>query len=224
MTGGRSLPGARELLPGIHEFLDRSPLTFGGKGFLVAGPKYNVMVDTPACTDDVIRAVRVAGGLRYIFLSHRDEIGEVCALKQALGGAVILHRSEASLVPCGTDLPFDTDFEVEPGLRVIHTPGHTPGSSCLLLHRGDLKVLFTGDHILRRRDEVPAPLHFPWTFDWDAQVASARRLLDLDFDYLVPSHDARLARGYFDDAHARLESALADPEITRPRNHRGVKS
>ena len=134
----------------------------------------------------------------------------VCALKQALGGAVILHRSEASLVPCGTDLPFDTDFEVEPGLRVIHTPGHTPGSSCLLLHRGDLKVLFTGDHILRRRDEVPAPLHFPWTFDWDAQVASARRLLDLDFDYLVPSHGARLARGYFDDAHARLESALAD--------------
>ncbi len=115
-------------------------------------------------------------------------------------------------------------LEVEPGLRVIHTPGHTPGSSCLLLHRGDLKVLFTGDHILRRRDEVPAPLHFPWTFDWDAQVASARRLLDLDFDYLVPSHGARLARGYFDDAHARLESALADPEITRPRNDRGVRS
>jgi len=214
---GRTLPGTREILPGIHEFRDRSELTFGGKGFLVTGPKYNLMVDTPACTPDVIRAVRGAGGLRYIFLSHRDEIGEVCDLKRALGGALILHRSEAENVSCATDMPFDTDFEVEPGLWVIHTPGHSPGSSCILLHRDAQKVLFTGDHILRLRDDVPAPLHFPWTTDWEAQVASARRLLELDFDYIIPSHGNRLEHGYFADAHAKLEKALADPEVTRKR-------
>lgn len=207
--------GTRELLPGILEFEDRSERTFGGRGFLIAGPKYNVMVDTPACTGRVVRIVRDLGGLRYIFLSHRDEIGEVAALRRELGGAVILHRSEASLVPGGTDIIFDEDFEVEPGLQVIHTPGHSPGSSCLLLHRGPLKVLFTGDHILRRRSEVPAPLRFPWTWNWEAQVASARRLLELDFDYIVPSHGERLERGYFDDARARLDRALADPRVTR---------
>jgi glyoxylase-like metal-dependent hydrolase (beta-lactamase superfamily II) len=203
------------MLPGILEFEDRSPSTYGGRAFLVVGPKYNVMVDTPACTRRVIEAVRGAGGLRYVFLTHRDEIGEVRELRRELGGAVILHRTEAALVPGGTDLVFDVDFEVEPGLWVIHTPGHSPGSSCLLLHRDRLRVLFTGDHILRRRDDVPAPLKFPWTWDWDAQVASARRLLDLEFDTIVPSHGDRPAGGYFDDARARLARALADPRVTR---------
>ena len=211
----RPPPGTRALLPGILEFEDRSPLTFGGRGFLVAGPKYNLMVDTPACSDRVVRAVRALGGLRYIFLSHRDEIGEVAALRRRLGGAIIAHRSEAALVPGGADLVFDRDFEVEPGVWAIHTPGHSPGSSCLLLHRRGLKVLFTGDHILRRRAGVPGPLRFPWTWDWDAQVASARRLLRLDFDFMVPSHGDKLPAGYFDDARRRLATALADPVVTR---------
>ena len=208
-------PGTRQILPEVHEFLDRSESTFGGKGFLVTGPKYNVLVDTPACTPRVVDAIREAGGLRYMFLSHRDEIGEIEALHQVVGGAVIMHRSEAHLVPCGTDLVFDTDFHVEPGLWALHTPGHSPGSACLLLHREGLRVLFTGDHILRRRDQVPAPLRFPWTWDWEAQVTSARRLLEFDFDYLVPSHASKLKRGYFDDARRRLEAALEDPRVTR---------
>ena len=215
MKDRRPPDGTREILPGILEFEDRSELTYGGKGFLLVGSKYNVMVDTPACTPRVIEAVRSRGGLRYIFLSHRDEIGAICALRRELGGAVMLHRSEASQVPCGTDMIFDTDFEVEPGLWVIHTPGHSPGSSCLLVHRDGLKVLFTGDHILRRRDEIPAPLKFPWTWDWEAQVASARKLLQFEFDHIVPSHARRLARGYFDDARVRLARALEDPRVTR---------
>jgi len=214
--------GTRQILPGVLEFEDRSPLTFGGKGFLVVGPKYNILVDTPACTPRVIQAVRACGGLRYIFLSHRDEIGELQLLRRALGGAVIAHRSEAQLVRGGADLVFDQDFEVEPGMWVVHTPGHSPGSACLLVHRGELKVLFTGDHVLRRRAGVPAPLKFPWTWDWDAQVASARRLLDLDFDYLVPSHDDRLPHGWFDDARVRLTKALLDPVVTRGAAPRGA--
>lgn len=213
--GERHPPGAgtREILPGIFEFLDRSPSTFDGKGFLVTGPKYNLLVDTPACTPQVIDAIRRAGGLRYLFLSHRDEIGEIEELHQAVGGAVIMHRSEADLVPCGVDLVFDTDFEVEPGVTVVHTPGHSPGSSCLLLHRGDLKVLFSGDHILRGREGVPAPLKFPWTWDWELQLTSARRLLTFDFDTIIPSHGKHLPEGYLPDAHQGLTRALAaNPE------------
>ena len=165
--------GTREILPGVLEFLDRSPSTHGGKGFLVTGPKYNLMVDTPAFTPRVLNAVRTVGGLRYLFLSHRDEIGEIADLHRATGGAIIMHRSEAGLVPCGVDLVFDTDFEVEPGVTVIHTPGHSPGSSCLLVHRGDLRVLFTGDHILRPGGQ------------------GVRRLLELEFDYMIPCRGDR---------------------------------
>jgi glyoxylase-like metal-dependent hydrolase (beta-lactamase superfamily II) len=211
----QALDGTREILPGILEFEDRSPLTYGGKAFLIVGPKYNVMVDTPSCTRRVIEAVRASGGLRYIFLSHRDEIGEIEGLRRELGGAVIAHRTEADLVPGGADLVFDTDFEVEPGLWVVHTPGHSPGSACLLLHRDGRKVLFTGDHVLRKRDDIPAPLKFPWTWDWEEQLQSTVRLLELDFDFMVPSHGLDMPRGYFDGGRALLARSLADAAVRK---------
>jgi glyoxylase-like metal-dependent hydrolase (beta-lactamase superfamily II) len=173
--------GTREILPGILEFLDRSPSTHGGRGFLVTGPKYNLMVDTPAFTPRVLNAVRKAGGVRYLFLSQRDEIGEIAELHRAVGGAVIMHRSEAEQVPCGVDLVFDTDFEVEPGVTVIHTPGHSPGSSCLLVQRDDLCVLFTGNVPLLMasgRDGPwqcrPAPRSRRWLWLWPATIREAR--------------------------------------------------
>lgn len=169
MADGSPPDGTREILPGILEFQDRSPSTHGGRSFLVTGPKYNLMVDTPACTPRVLNAVRLTGGLRYLFLSHHDEIGEIEAIHRVTGGAVIMHRSRMDQVPCGVDLVFDTDFEVEPGVTVIHTPARSLDSSCLLVHRGELRVLFTGNHIPPRGGQ------------------DARRLLELEFDYLIPA-------------------------------------
>lgn len=37
------------------------------------------------------------------------------------------------------------DFEVKSGIKVIFTPGHTPGSTCFFLDLQDKKILFSGD-------------------------------------------------------------------------------
>ncbi len=37
------------------------------------------------------------------------------------------------------------DGDVLPGLRLLHTPGHTPGHRCVLLDAGHERVLFAGD-------------------------------------------------------------------------------
>ena len=57
-------------------------------------------------------------------------------------------------------------------LRAIHTPGHTPGSTCFLLE-GDDPVLFSGDTLFRRsigRTDL-------WGGDTDAILASIREKL-----------------------------------------------
>jgi glyoxylase-like metal-dependent hydrolase (beta-lactamase superfamily II) len=54
-------------------------------------------------------------------------------------------------------------------VRAIHTPGHTPGSTCFLLE-GDEPVLFAGDTLFRRsigRTDL-------WGGDTDAILASIR--------------------------------------------------
>ena len=37
------------------------------------------------------------------------------------------------------------DREVAPGLRVVHTPGHTPGHRSIVLEAGDDRIVITGD-------------------------------------------------------------------------------
>jgi glyoxylase-like metal-dependent hydrolase (beta-lactamase superfamily II) len=78
------------------------------------------------------------------------------------------------------------------GLRVVHTPGHTPGSICLYASRD--RILFTGDVLQRRRGRVvfASPLY---SDDHAAARASVRRLAALDVATIVFSHYAPLAEG-----------------------------
>ncbi len=69
-------------------------------------------------------------------------------------------------------------------LRVMHTPGHTPGSVTLFIP--SLKVAFTGDTIFKEsvgRTDLPGG-------SWDELKRSLRRLvLELDRDYVIyPGH------------------------------------
>lgn len=75
--------------------------------------------------------------------------------------------------------------------EILHFPGHTPGLVCL--HVPERRILFTDDHLLARVS--PNPLlelgeggeegaHKALV----AYLASARRLHDMDLDWLMPGH------------------------------------
>ena len=78
------------------------------------------------------------------------------------------------------------------GLRVVHTPGHTPGSVCLYAPRD--RLLFTGDVLQRKRGRVvfASPI---FSDDHAAARASIRRLADLDVETIVFSHYPPLTEG-----------------------------
>jgi glyoxylase-like metal-dependent hydrolase (beta-lactamase superfamily II) len=79
-----------------------------------------------------------------------------------------------------------------PDVRVIHTPGHTPGSLCLYLN--SRRVLIVGDALQYRfgRLRPPAPAV---TWDLDQARESLKKLLDLDFEIIVFSHFSPLTTG-----------------------------
>jgi hydroxyacylglutathione hydrolase len=68
-------------------------------------------------------------------------------------------------------------------LRVVHTPGHTAGSSCLYLD-GEVKLMFTGDTLFNGtagRTDLP-------TGDPSQLRKSLEKLLDFDVDFGLPGH------------------------------------
>ncbi len=123
--------------------------------------------------------------------AHLDHITASRAVKEATGAPIRLHpddrplydalpeqaaffglRAEAPLPP---DAPLADGEIVRFGayrLHAIHTPGHTPGSTCFSLE-GDSPLLFSGDTLFRRsigRTDL-------WGGDPDAILASIRQRL-----------------------------------------------
>jgi glyoxylase-like metal-dependent hydrolase (beta-lactamase superfamily II) len=76
--------------------------------------------------------------------------------------------------------------------RVIHLPGHTPGSVAVYLPEPGL--VLGGDAFERRRGELGPPSR-RFTEDWASAWASIRRLGTFEFDTLCFSHFPPLWRG-----------------------------
>jgi hypothetical protein len=56
----------------------------------------NVMVDVPRWTPALAQRLRQLGGVRFIFLTHRDDVGDHARWAEALGAQRIIHASEAN--------------------------------------------------------------------------------------------------------------------------------
>jgi len=129
--------------------------------------------------------------------AHPDHIGG------AAGADVLLHPADhdrtlrfnagtiarrlAQQRPIRTIAIADGDvLRVLGGLRVVHTPGHTPGSVCLYADRDGL--LFSGDALWR---DARGTLHRPnryWSEDLTAARASVSRLAALEVGTILFGH------------------------------------
>ena len=143
--------------------------------------------------------------------SHLDHTGSLKAVKEATGAKVAAHPEDAEYIaghkkmappkggirilfklmsPFMKVEPVEVDQtiiegDVVAGLKVIHVPGHTPGSIALLDEKK--KVLFSGDTIRFRDGKVEGP---PVKFTPDPKIAalSIERLKTLDFDIMLSGH------------------------------------
>ena len=78
------------------------------------------------------------------------------------------------------------------GLKVIHVPGHTPGS--IAFHLEELGVLFTGDMLISDGKRFTRPFPFPGT-DLKTYRRSVERLAELSFDVACVGHGRPLVGG-----------------------------
>ena len=121
---------------------------------------------------------------------HFDHVGAVRELAVELECPVYLHEKELSMPPMMTAGPLYYTHTYGEGdrlqlagisFRVLHTPGHTPGSVCLIA----ANHLFSGDTLFAGscgRTDFPGG-------DWETICKSLQRLRTLPEDYTVyPGH------------------------------------
>src|SRR4051812_9456884 len=164
--------------------------SFGGNSYFVEHPRGNWLVDSPRFVEHLARCFAERGGVRYIFLTHRDDVADADKYAARFGAERIIHELELSSQP-GAERVL-AGFEpvaLAPDFLAIPTPGHTRGH-CALLYRNEF--LFSGDHIWwsRNRGRLTASRDVCW-HSWREQVDSVALLESYSFEWVLPGHGER---------------------------------
>ena len=163
-----------------------SEASFGASSYFIRRAGGNVLVDSPRASKILMDRLEALGGVRFMFLSHRDDVADHAAFRERFGCNRILHADD---VDHGTreverQLEGSVPTRLAPDLLVVPTPGHTRGSACLLYRD---RYLFTGDHLWADEDTgaLAAGRSVCW-YSWSEQTRSMKRLLELDFEWVLP--------------------------------------
>ncbi len=175
-----------------------SERSYGAASYFIQRPESeggNVLIDSPRFTPPLVKQLEAMGGVRYMYLTHRDDVADHEKFQRHFGCDRILHQQDITsgtqaveIQPAGIDpLALDDD------LLIIPQPGHSAGHT-VLLYKG--KYLFTGDHLAwsARLEQLYAFRNFCWD-SWPRQIESMKKLADYTqnyaFEWVLPGHGRR---------------------------------
>ncbi len=148
---------------------------------------------------------------------HTDHVGSLAVLKEITGAKVMAHPADAPYIdgrlpqpvkprwvskapsplrqlwattPVAVDILVNEGDELPilGGIKILHTPGHTPGSICLFIQQEQLVIV--GD-VLANRFRLGLPSK-TYTLDIAHEINSIKRVASLDFDTICFGHGSPL--------------------------------
>jgi ferredoxin len=120
--------------------------SYGAASYLIQRSEGNVLVDSPRFAPPLVKQLEAMGGVRYLYLTHQDDVADHQKFHDHFGCERILHRDDISEDTQTVEIQLSGSEPVElaADLLIIPVPGHTKGHTVLLY---DHKFLFTGDHL-----------------------------------------------------------------------------
>lgn len=167
-----------------------SESSYGAQSYLIRRPEGNVLVDSPRAVPRLLDRIEALGGVHTVFLTHRDDVADHAKIARRFGCTRVMHIDDVTDDTRAVErkLEGQAPIRLAHDLVVIPVPGHTRGSAALLFR--DL-ALFTGDHLFAEGGALYAARDVCW-YSWEEQKRSVARLVDFDFEWVLPGHEHRL--------------------------------
>ena len=114
--------------------------------------------------------------------SHHDHVGNNDMFEDA---AILLHPAESDKVEGAK--PLEVGKEFIPGIKIVHTPGHTEGSISVFI-KADMKYVIAGDALPRHNNYLN---NSPPAINYDPALAlESIKMITKYADVIIPGHDS----------------------------------
>lgn len=165
--------------------------SYGAASYLIQRPEGNVLVDSPRFAPPLVKRLEQMGDVRYLYLTHRDDVADHRKFQQHFGCERILHEDEIGHDTRDVEVKLSgiNPVQLTPDLLIIPVPGHTKGHTVLLYKN---QFLFTGDHLAwsSQLQHLYAFRRACW-YSWPDLVQSMQRLANYSFEWVLPGHGRR---------------------------------
>ncbi|CAL1414081.1 unnamed protein product [Linum trigynum] len=201
------LPIDDKKIPGIYHCGYHSEKSYGAASYLIIRPDGNIIVDSPRFTEKLARNIEALGGASYMFLTHMDDVADHEKWSKRLNCQRILHSGDVRVDTADVEIKLEGNgpWSLGEDVELIHVPGHTEGSVCLFYKPH--KILFAGDHlgmtefglsIFETYNRISVPM----------QLDSVKKLLKLNFQWILPGHGRRAEYKNSQEKDSTLENFL----------------
>ncbi|MEK6287765.1 MAG: MBL fold metallo-hydrolase [Acidobacteriota bacterium] len=210
---GRSAKAAVAAYPeliedGVYFCGFASESSYGASSYLIARPNGNVLIDSPRFASPLVKRIEKLGGVRLMFLTHRDDVADHEKWAGHFNAERVMHSDDIGRSLSGIErvLAGREAVQLDDDLLAIPTPGHTRGHTVLLYRN---RYLFSGDHLWwsESYESLHASSNVCW-YSWTEQTRSMERLLGYRFEWVLPGHGRR-ARLSSSLMHEQLEQCVA---------------
>lgn len=168
-----------------------SEKSFGAASYFIQRPEGNILIDSPRFAAPLVKQLEALGGVRYLYLTHRDDVADHQKFHDRFGCDRLLHEDDITASTANVEIPLQGTDPIQflPEITIIPVPGHTKGHT-VLLYRD--RFLFTGDHLAwsARLNQLYAFRNHCW-YSWPQLVQSMAKLTDYSFEWVLPGHGRR---------------------------------
>jgi glyoxylase-like metal-dependent hydrolase (beta-lactamase superfamily II)/ferredoxin len=168
-----------------------SEKSYAAASYLIQRPEGNILIDSPRFTPPLVKQIEAMGGVRYLYLTHRDDVADHQQFHDRFNCDRILHQDDLTTSTQNVEIQLSgmEAFELTPELVILPIPGHTKGHTALIYQQ---KFLFSGDHLAFRRalGHIGGFRDACW-YSWREQIVSMGRLAEYEFEWILPGHGRR---------------------------------
>ena len=168
-----------------------SESSFAAASYFIQRQDGNILIDSPRFAPPLVKRLEALGGVRYLYLTHRDDVADHQKFRDHFGCDRILHVDDITSETQSVEIQLSgfEDVELVPDLLIIPVPGHSKGHTVLLYNH---KFLFTGDHLAWSSplNQLYAFRRYCW-YSWSEQINSMKKLANYSFEWVLPGHGHR---------------------------------